>query len=73
MSTVMRNAGLGIEKVGTKHILRMKYDAGEFVDELRVMSAVNYMIEQLNADDSEMEISNPKVISIQTVNYHAES
>lgn len=64
MSTFMRNAGLGIQRVGVRQRNKITYKAGEVVDEARVLKAVNYMIEQLNAENSKMEISDPKVISI---------
>lgn len=66
MSTLMRNAGLGIDKVGVKERCNITYKAGEVVDEARVLRAINSMIADLDAANDECEISSPKVISITT-------
>jgi len=64
MSTFMRNAGLGIKHLGVTERVAIDYRPGEVVDEERVMRAVNGMIEQLDAENSEIEISNPRVLQI---------
>jgi hypothetical protein len=66
MSNFMRNAGLGIHRVGIRERTSIKYKPGEVVDEERVLRAINYMINELNAEESEFEISMPTVISITT-------
>lgn len=67
MSRFMRNAGLGIEHVGVKETVKIRYHPGEVVDEERVMKAVQAVMKGLDDEDSEWEVTNPKVISIQTV------
>jgi hypothetical protein len=66
ISTFMRNAGLGIDKVGVKEVVYIRYHPGEVVDEARVMKAVNSMIKSLDDTNHEWEISNPKVVRIAT-------
>jgi predicted Zn-dependent protease len=66
ISTFMRNAGLGIDKVGVKETTYIRYRPGEVVDEARVMRAVNSMIKSLDDTNHEWEISNPKIVSIVT-------
>lgn len=67
ISTVMRNAGLGIEQVGIPEIIHIRYKAGEVVDKERVMKAVQAMIQGLDDENSEFQITNPEVIEIKTI------
>lgn len=67
MSEFMRNAGLGIQNVGVKERVRLTYKPGEVVDEARVMRAITGMQKGLDDENSEWEITNPKVIEIFTV------
>ena len=67
ISTVMRNAGLGIEHVGIPEIIHIRYKAGEVVDKERVMKAVQAMIQGLDDENSEFQITNPEVIEIKTI------
>lgn len=64
ISTVMRNAGLGLTGVGIKERVNISYNPGEIVTEERVMKAVQSMIDQSNAENAEFEISCPRVIRI---------
>ena len=64
VSTVMRNAGLGLTGVGVKERVNISYKPGEIVTEERVMKAVQSMIDQSNAENAEFEISCPRVIRI---------
>jgi hypothetical protein len=64
MSTVMRNAGLGLSGVGVKERVNISYKPGEIVTEERVMKAVQSMIDQSNAENAEFEISCPRVVRI---------
>lgn len=64
MSTVMRNAGLGLTGVGIKERVNISYQPGEIVTEERVMKAVQRMIDQSNAENAEFEISCARVIQI---------
>lgn len=64
MSNLMRNAGLGIHRVGIQESIILKYKPGEIVDEKRVLRAVNQMINELDAEESEIEINMSTVISI---------
>lgn len=64
LSTVMRNAGLGLTGVGVKERVHISYKPGEVVSEERVMKAVQSMIDQSNAENAEFEISCPRVIRI---------
>ena len=64
LSTVMRNAGLGLTGVGVKERVNISYKPGEIVTEERVLKAVQSMIDQSNAENAEFEISCPRVIRI---------
>lgn len=64
LSTVMRNAGLGLSGCGIKERVNISYKPGEIVTEERVMKAVQSMIDQSNAENAEFEISCPRVIRI---------
>lgn len=74
LSTVMRNAGLGLTGVGVKERVNISYKPGEIVTEERVLKAVQSMIDQSNAENAEFEISCPRVIRIfETNNQHRRS
>ena len=64
LSTVMRNAGLGLTGAGIKERVNISYKPGEIVTEERVMKAVQSMIDMSNAENAEFEISCPRVIRI---------
>lgn len=71
VSTVMRNAGLGLTGVGVKERVSISYKPGEVVTEERVLKAVQSMITQSNAENTEFEISGPRVIRIFETNVPA--
>jgi hypothetical protein len=71
LSTVMRNAGLGLTGCGIKERVNISYKPGEIVTEERVMKAVQSMIDQSNAENAEFEISCPRVIRIFETNAQA--
>lgn len=64
LSEVMRNAGLGLSGVGVRERVTIEYKPGEVVTEERVLAAVNHMIDRSNAENTDFEISCPRVISI---------
>jgi hypothetical protein len=64
ISTVMRNAGLGLTGIGSKERVNISYKPGEIVTEERVLKAVQSMIDMSNAESAEFEISCPRVIRI---------
>lgn len=73
VSALIRNAGLGIQSAGTKQRVKINYKPGEVVTEERVMRAVQSMIDQSNAANTEYKISCPRVIEITESNaeHHA--
>lgn len=73
LSTVMRNAGLGLTGVGIKERVNISYKPGEIVTEERVMKAVQSMIDMSNAGNAEFEISCPRVIRVFETNAVAQT
>ena len=64
LSTFIRSAGLELTGVGIKERVNISYKPGEIVTEERVMKAVQSMIDQSNAENTEFEIYCPRVIRI---------
>ena len=67
ISTVMRNADMGIEWVGVKEVKRFIYAPGEIVTEERVMKAIHEIMRQSDEEKTEWQIHNPRVISIHPI------
>ena len=64
VSTFMRNAGMGITTVGVKKKAVITYTPGEIVTKERVLEAFQKTMGQLDAENSEFQISCPRVLSI---------
>jgi hypothetical protein len=67
LSTMIKNAGLGITGVGVTERYEIRYKPGEEVTEERVLKALQHTITQMNANNPEFEIRYPKVVSITKV------
>jgi hypothetical protein len=64
MCNMLKNAGLGLTGAYKKERIVIRYNDGQDVDKARVMKAISYMIEELDARSEELIISNPVVIRI---------
>lgn len=64
MSEFIKCAGLGIDSVGVKDRVMIKFKAGEIVDEARVLKAVHKMMADLDASNDKIMIRYPSVVKI---------
>ena len=67
LNKIMSSAGLGISAVGRPYTIKLTFKEGETVDGERVLEVVRKTVDKMEQEGSEIELTSPKVVSIQGV------